>query len=64
MIHSQLKNKTEARQWYDKAVEQIEKEPLPKQPKETIEALRQEAETALGIADEKFPDTDQKPDRR
>ncbi len=63
MIHSQLDNKTEARQWYDKAAERIEKGPPPKLPKETIETLRQEAEAALGVVEKKLPDTDPKPDR-
>ena len=61
MIYSQLGNKAEARQWYDKAVQRIENGPPPVHPKETIDALRQEAEQLLGITASATPPKDGEP---
>ena len=61
MIHCQLGDKTEARQWYDKAIQRIQNGPPPKHSKETIDALRQEAEQLLAITTSPTPPEGGKP---
>ncbi len=60
MIHFQLKNETDARQWYDKAVRQIEQEPSLERMKPSIEALRREAEEMLKGTDQSLPHSTEK----